>query len=529
MTGTTSLTAARRAAELDALARGRTVDVLVVGGGVTGAGVALDAVTRGLSVALVERRDLAFGTSRWSSKLVHGGLRYLAHGALGLAAESARERGILMERTAPHLTRARAFLVPLHADVSGFDATLAHVASLVGDGLRMVAGTSRTTLPRPRRISTAEARLLAPALRDEGLRGALLAWDGQLVDDARLVVALARTAASHGARVLTYTAAREVTGDGAVVEDALGGGSFEVRARHVVNATGVWAGELDPSIALQPSRGSHLVVPASRLGNPQAATMVAVPGSRSRWVFALPVGDGRVLVGLTDDPLDGALPEVPEATDGDVAFLLDTVSRALDAPLDRADVIGTFAGLRPLLAGADGPTADLSRRHRLVEREDGLLTLVGGKLTTYRRMAADAVDAIAARPDVHAQPCRTRRLPLVGAAPRRRLRDIAAPARLVARYGTEAAAVWALADGDPLLAEPVAPGVDVLGVELAFGVAHEGALTPEDLLERRTRLGLVPAEAEAARPLANALLERSHAARPSEPRELLGQTPAGRE
>jgi glycerol-3-phosphate dehydrogenase len=501
-----SLNARRRSRELHQLAGGQTVDVLVIGGGVTGAGVALDAASRGLSVALAERRDLANGTSRWSSKLVHGGLRYLAHGELGLALEAARERGILMERTAPHLTRPLPMVVPLNAGLPPVPGALVSLGGRVGDLLRMAAGTSRRALPPPRRISAAEAITLVPSLRREGLRGGLLLWDGQLEDDARLVVALARTAAAYGARILTYCRAEQVTGAGAVVHDELGGGTFELRARHVVNAAGVWADDIDDQVQLQPSKGAHLVLDAERLGNPRAAFNVPVPGSRNRWVFGLPQSGGRVYLGLTDSPIEGRPADEPGVDAEDRRFLLDTASRALRRPLTDADVIGEFAGYRPLLAGASGATADLSRRHRVSERDDGLLTVVGGKLTTYRRMAEDVVDRIAARPGVTADPCRTRRLPLVGAAPRWRLARLDAPPRLVQRFGSEAPAVASLAESDPALLQPVSKGSPVLAVELAFGVAHEGALTVDDLLDRRTRVGLVPGDRAAAEPCAAAFV-----------------------
>jgi glycerol-3-phosphate dehydrogenase len=507
-----SLTAARRRADLEALASGAIVDVLVVGGGITGVGVALDAASRGLSVALVERDDLAAGTSRWSSKLVHGGLRYLAHGDVGLALESARERGTLMERTAPHLTRALPFVLPLGADLGPLAGGVVAVGLRAGNVLRMAAGTRRATLPAPRRISAAEAALLVPGLRTAGLRGALLQWDCQLVDDARLVVGVARTAAAHGARIITACRAVELTGDGAVLEDVAGGGRLEVRARHVVQATGVWSDRLSPDVALRPSKGAHLVVPAARLGDPVAAALVPIPGTTGRYVFSLPQGDGRVLIGLTDTPLAGPVPDVPVVDDEDERTLLATISRALEAPLGAADVIGRFAGLRPLLEGRDGSTADLSRAHRIIEGADGLLTIVGGKLTTYRRMAADVVDAIAARPGVVAGPCRTARLPLVGAASQGPLRRAPVPARLVRRYGAEAPAVLALGTADPALLGPVAEGQPTLLAELAWGLAHEGARTVDDLLDLRTRIGLVDAERAAALPAAEALVAGVRAA-----------------
>jgi glycerol-3-phosphate dehydrogenase len=453
-----------------------TVDVVVVGGGITGAGVALDAASRGLSVVLLERRDLAFGTSRWSSKLVHGGLRYLQHGDWGLAWESAVERAALMRWIAPHLVRPLPFLIPVEDR-----GTKTMIGLRVGDGLRRAARTSRRVLPPPRRVSALEARRLAPALRDD-LRGALLSWDGQLEDDARLVVAVARTAAAHGARILTYA---EVTGlceDGVEAVDALTGAGFFVRARHTVVAAGVWTGGLT-SVSLNPSRGSHLLVPASRLGDPRAAVNLPVPGEHGRWVFALPRSDGLVAIGITDVPAGEAVDE-PRPDAAEEAELLDRASAALAMPLGPGDVCGRYAGLRPLAAG-DGETADLSRRHVIVDDPSGAHVIVGGKLTTYRRMAQDVVDRLTERR------CRTARLPLVGAAPHASLRTVAAPERLVRRYGTEAPAVAALADDRPELLDEIVPGV--CGADLLWGARREFALTPEDLVDRRVRAGLVPA------------------------------------
>jgi glycerol-3-phosphate dehydrogenase len=503
-----SLNARRRERDLQVLADGEVVDVLVIGGGITGVGIALDAATRGLSVALVERRDLANGTSRWSSKLVHGGIRYLAKGNLRLAHESAVERGILLERTAPHLSRALGMVVPVGVGFTPAAGAMTYAGYAIGNALRAVAGTSRSTLPAPRWITAHESRLLVPGLAREGLRGGVLTWDGQLTDDARLVVAVARTAAAFGARILTYAEAEEVTAEGAVVRDAAGGTSLVVRARQVVNATGVWADRLHPEVELRPSRGAHLVLPASRLGRPRAALAVPVPGERHRYVFALPqVDDDRVFVGLTDDPVD-IVSDDPIASEADETFLLSVLSEALEVRLTPQDVLGSFAGLRPLLAGAEGATADLSRDHRILERADGLLTIVGGKLTTYRRMAADVVDHVVARRGTD-EACVTARQPLVGAASRSHLRSLGSDRHLVARYGTEAVELAALIGARPELGEPVAEGSTHRQVELVWGVEHEGALTVEDLLDRRTRVGLVAAERQAARPAAASVLAGS--------------------
>jgi glycerol-3-phosphate dehydrogenase len=497
-----ALSAARRRGDLEALAAGEAVDVLVVGGGITGAGVALDAASRGLSVALLERRDLAHGTSRYSSKLVHGGLRYLAQGDVALAWESARERAILMGTTAPHLVRPLPILMPLTASVSRRAASTVAAGMRVGDTMRALARTSRTQLPRPRRAGAEEAWRFVPGLRRDDLRGALIGWDGQLEDDARLVVAVARTAAAHGARIVTYAAVTEVGRGEVAARDELTGEALVVRPRHVVNATGVWASGLAPGVKLRPSRGSHVLVPAERLGDPRGGLTVPVPGERNRYVFALPRPDGLVLVGLTDEPVDGEPVDEPQPEPAEEAFLLETISTVLQTPLTSDDVVGRFAGLRPLPA-AEGASADLSRRHAIVEDPPtGMLTVVGGKLTTYRRMAQDVVDRIAARDGVGAGPAVTHRLALVGA--RGRQPAAGAPPRLERRYGGEAPDVVALADGRD---EPLAPGVPASAAELRFAVERELALTVEDLLDRRTRLGLVPEWRAAAEPAAREALQ----------------------
>ncbi|WP_432752097.1 glycerol-3-phosphate dehydrogenase/oxidase [Streptomyces sp. JL2001] len=488
-----SLDAGRRRRELAVLADGAEVDVLVVGLGATGAGAALDAATRGLRVAAIDAHDLAFGTSRWSSKLIHGGLRYLATGQLDVAHESAVERGVLMERTAPHLVRAQPFVLPLTPLVSRGQAALARAGFVAGDMLRVAARTSRATLPAPRTLSAVETRHLAPALRPTGLRGGLLSWDGQLTDDARLVTAIARTAAAHGARILTRTRALELTGDGALVRDETTGEELRIRARAVVNAAGVWAGGLVDDVRLRPSRGTHLVLRSEDLGRLSAGLHIPIPGEANRFVLVLPQGDGRVYVGLTDEPVDGDVPDVPEVPETDIGFLLDVLGSALDVTLHRGDVVGTFAGLRPLLdtQGPGGRTADISRRHAVLTSPDGVVTIVGGKLTTYRRMAQDVVDAVVEARGLDARPCRTTSVPLVGADRPARLARLDVPARLVRRYGTEAPAVHALGAADPELARPVVPGHPVTVAELVWAVRHEGALDVSDLLDRRTRIGLV--------------------------------------
>ncbi|KLL09972.1 MULTISPECIES: glycerol-3-phosphate dehydrogenase/oxidase [Protofrankia] len=503
-----SLNRRQRERDLAELADGTVVDVLVIGGGVTGAGVALDAASRGLSVALVEAHDLAFGTSRWSSKLVHGGLRYLAGGDLALAYESARERAVLLGTTAPHLVRQLPMLLPLADGFPTATALAAGAGLRVADILRRAAGTPRTVLPGPRRLTAVEARHMVPALRAPGLRGGLLTWDGQLVDDARLVVAIARTAARHGARVITRCRVREADGSGATAVDTVNNSPVILRSRSVVNATGVWAGDLCADARLRPSRGTHLVVAGSALDGLRTAIIIPVPGERNRYVFALPQPGGHVYVGITDEPVDTVV-DVPVPTAAELDFLLGVLSSVLTVPVGRADVLGAFAGLRPLLAGAAGRTADLSRRHAVITSSDGMVTVVGGKLTTYRRMAADTVDTLVRAGELDAGPCRTRYLPLVGAASWSQLATVAAPPRLVARYGAEAPAVVAGARGDPGLLAPLCAGVEVTGAELLFALRHEGALDADDLLDRRTRIGLVPADRQAALPTAEALVRQT--------------------
>jgi glycerol-3-phosphate dehydrogenase len=482
------------------------VDVVVIGLGVTGAGVALDAVTRGLSVLAVDAHDLAFGTSRWSSKLVHGGLRYLANGQFGVAHESAVERGILMEVTAPHLTHAMPIVLPFSSSVPGSLAAKSRAALLAGDVLRRVAGTAATTLPRSRRVSSTEVLRMAP-LRAAGLRGGLLSWDGQLEDDARLVTTIARTAAAYGAHVRTRARVLAASGTSADLRDELTGQVRTVAARAVVNATGVWAGDLVEEVNLRPSRGTHLVLRQDSLPGLSVSVFAPIPGATNRFVLVLPQPDGTIYVGLTDEPVSGAIPDVPEPTEPEIGFLLDVVSAAFASPLHRSDVVGAYAGLRPLLDAGAGETADLSRKHAVLTGRSGVVTIVGGKLTTYRRMAEDAVDAAVANSGLHATRCRTRTLPLLGAAPRPALATSEAPRRLVRRFGTDAdlvldnaRAVTGLPD-DELLA-PIADGIPATLAELVFGVTHEGAADVDDLLDRRTRIGLVPSDRACALPAA---------------------------
>ena len=493
MTGSTALNESRRVAELAALADGEQLDVIVIGGGITGTGIALDAASRGLRVALVEKHDLAFGTSRWSSKLVHGGLRYLATGNVGIARRSAIERGILMTRNAPHLVKAMPQLVPLLPEMSTAARALVRFGFAAGDGLRKLAGTPSSTLPRSRRIDAARAIEMAPTVRRDGLSGGLLAYDGQLIDDARLVTAVARTAAQHGARILTRVGASNATGTSVTLTDQRSGESFDVSARAIINASGVWAGEVDTSIRLRPSRGTHLVFDAASFGNPVAALTIPIPGEINRFVFAMPEQLGRVYLGLTDEDAPGPIPDVPQPTSDEISFLLDTVNTALEVALGPADVIGAYAGLRPLIDTGAGRTADVSRDHAVIESPIGVISVVGGKLTEYRHMAEDVLDRAVRLRNLTAGPCRTRDLPLVG-APSNPVATLRSPAHLppslVARYGAEAPNVVVAATCERPN-DPVAEGIDVTRAEFEYAVTHEGALDADDIVDRRTRVGLV--------------------------------------
>lgn len=533
----TALDAARRRAWLDELKKrgaaagadgasaadsddARPVDLLIIGGGITGVGVALDAVTRGLDVVLVEKHDLGFGTSRWSSKLAHGGLRYLTKLEIGIAYHSAVERGRLMRHIAPHLVRALPQVTPLADDTNLIQKAAVRMGYIAGDMLRLSARTPSTILPRSRYLNRDKTLRMVPAALRDGLHGAWVNYDGQMIDDARVVTAIARTAAEKGARVITHCSAVDATGDGATLVDELTGDSFHLPARAVVNATGVWAGTLDGGIRVRPSRGTHLVFDAEKFGNPTGALTVPLPGSISRYLFILPAQLGRVYLGLTDEDTPGEIPDVPPTPDSDVDFLLENINRALGVKVTRDDVRGAFTGLRPLLVpegagpadGEDAPkTADLSRRHATVKSDDGLISIVGGKFTEYRLMAEEAVDFVLGDRGMRAGECVTHELPLVGAPRHPGSRGVshaelaALPESLVARFGHEAPKVVAAATvSDPL---GRVAGFDVTRAEFEYAVTHEGALTVGDILDRRTRIGMIAEDRAAAAPFAREVLE----------------------
>lgn len=484
----------------DTAAKPRAVDVVVIGGGITGAGVALDAASRGLSTVLIERQDLAFGTSRWSSKLVHGGLRYLATGHVDVAWESAVERGHLMTTIAPHLIRSLPQVVPIMTDTSMGSVALTRAGFLAGDLLRTGARTPGRVLPPAHLVSAARVRAVAPGIDDARLRGGIMSWDGQLVDDARLVVAVARTAAAFGARIITHAEAIEVSSDRVKVQDTTTGESLTIHSRAVITATGVWAGELDTNVHVHPSRGTHVLFDADRVGNPFAALTIPVPEMSGRYCFLLPRPDNTVLAGITDIGVEH-IEDVPRAPQQEIDWIIEQVNRVLREPLTRDDVLGAFAGLRPLVtlgSAIEGETSDISRKHLVTRADDGVITITGGKLTTYRRMAQDAVDLIT---DV---PCITTKIALLGATPNalRRSPGFFDPDPFVMRYGAEADRVRSLAAllPDPASAvNPVAPHTSVSRADIAHAFLHEGAMDDSDVIERRLRLDAVDADLTAAR------------------------------
>jgi glycerol-3-phosphate dehydrogenase len=488
----------RRDADLGALI-GETWDVVIVGGGIVGVGALLDAASRGMRAALVEADDIASGTSSRSSRLIHGGLRYLEQFRFGLVREALAERSRLLH-LAPHLVRIEPLLFPIYgipfASKAFYDAGLTLYDIL---GARHDGGWHG-------RLSRADTLELAPTLRHDGLRGGLLYHDG-VEDDARYTLAVARTAIAAGALAVTRVRATGLRADpaGAIraltAQDLATGTAFEIPTRAIVDATGVWAAEPDHpfrggSLRILPSRGAHLVVPRERIPNKTGLT-IRVPG---KIVFLVPWPD-HWLIGTTDAPYDGPASR-PSAAGWEVDRLLDTVNATMDVDLTRDDVVGTFAGLRPLIAPSDGSTVKASREHRVTREPSGVVRIGGGKYTTYRVMARDVIDTVVGPEAARTRPSDTAERRLIGAADTDALARIAGelamiPAireigpetatRLVARHGTEAPAVVALGAELDLL-RPLVPGRVFLEAEVAWAARHELALSLDDVLARRTRL-----------------------------------------
>jgi glycerol-3-phosphate dehydrogenase len=462
--------------------------VLVVGGGITGAGVALDAASRGLRTALVERRDFGAGTSSRSSKLVHGGLRYLSQGDYGLVAQALAERQRLLTN-APHLVRPLPFLIPAYGSRAKMRAISAALWTY-----DLIGGFRIGSLHR--RLSVADTLGRSPALRPAGLVGGHLYLDAH-ADDARLTLAVLRTAVlDHRAVAANDAPVRELRpGAGAVID--AGGHDIDVRASVVVNATGVWGDALSGAGAgaatIRPAKGVHITVPAPLV--PTSVALVLPVPADGRSIFVVPwAGTDRVYIGTTDTDYDGPL-DSPACTAEDTAYLLDAVNAALTTTLTAADVVGSWAGLRPLVAGAGSErSADLSRRHRVTREADGVVTIAGGKLTTYRAMAADTVDEVQAALGRRRSPSRTARLALRGAAGAGALDDAD---HLAGRYGSEARVVRAMIAAEPALAEPLVPGLPYQRAEAVYAARYEMARTVDDVLARRTRALILARDASA--------------------------------
>ena len=484
-----------------ALARMReeTFDVVVIGGGATGTGCALDAASRGLSVALLEARDFASGTSSRSSKLIHGGLRYLEQMEFGLVHEALRERGLLLNVIAPHLVRPVPFLLPLTERV--WQRAYVGAGMLLYDELGGHKG-----LRRHRHLTKRQALRIAPALKPDALIGAIQYWDAQ-VDDARHTLTTARTAAAYGAavassaRVIGFLREGErVTG--VRVEDDLADGAFEINARQVINATGVWTDDLQHLVGergkfqVRASKGIHLVVPRDRV---QIDSGLILRTEKSV-LFVIPWGR-HWIIGTTDTDweLDKAH---PAASRSDIDYVLEHVNKVLAHPLRREDVEGVYAGLRPLLTGESEGTSELSREHTVAVPVPGLVAVAGGKYTTYRVMARDAVDAAARGLDAAVPPSATHVTPLVGAEGyqvlwngRRRLAEesglhLARIEHLLQRYGSRIGELLDEVARRPELGKPLGGTEDYLCVEAWYAAAHEGAHHLDDVLARRTRISI---------------------------------------
>ena len=498
-------------------------DLVVVGGGITGAGVALDAASRGYSVALLERTDFAAGTSSRSSKLIHGGLRYLQNFDLGLVREALMERSLLV-RLAPHLVKPLPLLVP------SFDGK--RPDRLTGVGLNMYDAMAwrrgrddgeEWSPARHRTIAGAEAVELAPALAGRIPTAAYLFYDCQ-TDDVRLVLSVLGEAERFGAVIanrcdVTGLVEREGRAAGVLARDVAAGREFEVAAANVINATGVWADQLRPDEfygeeempRIRPSRGTHVTLSREQL-NVEAG--VIVPAGGGRTVFVLP-WLGRTLVGTTDNDYEGSLEHVPASPD-DVGYLLEAVNAFFATDLGPADLTGAYAGVRPLISTGDPKkSVDISRRAELYETSSGLVTITGGKLTTWRRMAKSAVDRIVER-DGREAPCRTHEIPIGQPEDHTQLPEVPgvdedSRVHLAARYGHAARDVLRLAAAAPQLATRISPGLPDITAEAAFAVGHEQAGSLADVLLRRTRLGLLDArnlsaaDSEGARRAARAI------------------------
>ena len=488
-------------------APGSELDILVVGGGVVGAGAALDAATRGLTVGLVEARDFASGTSSRSSKLIHGGLRYLEMLDFRLVAEALQERGLLIQKLAPHLIKPVPFVYPLQH--RGWERLYAGSGVALYDTLGLLSGRSRG-VPHHRHLTRRGARRIVPALKKDALVGALQYYDAQ-VDDARHTMFIARTAAAYGAHVASRARVVGLLKEGervvgAQVHDLESGRVFDVRARQVVNATGVWTDETQGlagergQFKVRASKGIHLVVPRDRIRSDSGLIL----RTEKSVLFVIPWGR-HWIIGTTDTDWSLDLAH-PAASAADIQYLLDHVNAVIEPALTHEDVEGVYAGLRPLLSGESESTSKLSREHAVAHTVPGLVVIAGGKYTTYRVMAKDAIDAaVNALETVNGKKVPksvTDDVPLLGAegyhalwngrgllAQRSGLHE-ARIEHLLNRYGSLAHEVLALVQADPTLREPLAGAPDYLRAEAVYAASHEGARHLDDILARRTRISI---------------------------------------
>ena len=493
-----------RARALERLAS-ESFDVLVIGAGATGAGVALDAATRGLRTALVERLDFAAGTSSKSSKLIHGGIRYLAQGDVTLVYQALTERRRLL-RNAPHLVRILGFMLPIYRKGGLIPRFFARGFGLVLWFYDLTGGA--LVVGRHRRLRRDAAVAMMPTLKSEQIVSAYLYYDAR-VDDARLTLAIARAAADHGAAVANYCRVTDILKDaggkavGATVDT--GAGTIDISARAVVNAAGVWVddvGRIDVGPGhemMRPARGVHMVVPSDLVRNEVAVILPVAGGPGS--VFAIPWHEGDLTyIGTTDTDYAGDMDHMI-VNAGDIDILLSHINANIQAPLGAADVVGTWAGVRPLLKGAKtDKTADLSRHHKITRWPSDVVSVTGGKLTTYRRMAEDTVDEVL-KVLGHRARCRTKSVALHGADGHGTVGDAGLGAgvrdRLVNRYGADAGLIIDMVVAEPGLGEPLVPGVPYLRAEARFAAEHEMVVSLDDVLSRRTRARLLARDASA--------------------------------
>jgi glycerol-3-phosphate dehydrogenase len=496
-----------RAESLDRFER-ETFDLAIIGGGITGAGIALDAASRRFSVALVEKRDFASGTSSRSSKLIHGGLRYLEQMDFRLVREALVERATL-NRVAPHLSSPLGFLVPVYGPGKRSPLGSSRLKLKLGLSLYDLLAGRRNIEPH-RWIARDEALHIAPALDSEGLRGCFLYYDC-LTDDARLVIEVIKAAAARGAAVANYAAARGLNVEsGRVsavsVEDLIGGRSLSLRARVVINATGAWAGEVAglsgevSTIRMRPSKGIHVVLPSEKIGS-RAAILIPSLGEQ-RFLFVIP-WLGRTMIGTTDTDYTGDLDD-PRAEDREVEQVLKSAARAFpDAHISTDDVISVFAGLRPLVAGNGGATSELSRKEEIIESDSGLISIIGGKLTTYRKTAEQAVDIVARRLALSSRSV-TGEIELAGGAipdgewkeaARRAATEFRVQAEtaehLIRSYGGNYRAVLEIAGASEELKARLVEYLPHIEAEVVYAARSEMAATVEDFLARRTRIALL--------------------------------------